>query len=322
MGSRSAGSRWARARANARTCANSPRSCCPRTSRAISWASARRSISSRPCIAASTCSIASSRRRWRSAAPFSLRAASCRCGAAFTNSPKEKLDPACACPTCARYSRAYLHHLTKTSETLGWQLLGQAQHSFLPPAHARDPRRAFWRIAFSNSIADKRAFLHESDRGQSRCFARSRAGRRSRIVGQLRGPYRAWKASPASGRFPRARSCIRARRRWKRRAGSTSSNRTSPRAALGESSAEPLVIWDVGLGAAANAMAAIRCYEEQALLGPVRSDANRQLRKRSRLAPARVPARRQISLSAPQRPGGDSGKRGSGNRRQHPGLSW
>jgi queuine tRNA-ribosyltransferase len=32
----------------------------------------------------------------------------------------------------------------------------------------------------------------------------------------------------------------------------------------------PLVLWDVGLGAAANAMAAIRCYEEQAAAGPVR----------------------------------------------------
>src|SRR5439155_25837386 len=33
---------------------------------------------------------------------------------------------------------------------------------------------------------------------------------------------------------------------------------------------QPLVIWDVGLGAAANAMAAVRCYEEQSLIGPVR----------------------------------------------------
>ncbi len=40
----------------------------------------------------------------------------------FSNDP---LDPACACPTCARYTRAYLHHLTKSSETLGWQLLGK-----------------------------------------------------------------------------------------------------------------------------------------------------------------------------------------------------
>jgi queuine tRNA-ribosyltransferase len=33
---------------------------------------------------------------------------------------------------------------------------------------------------------------------------------------------------------------------------------------------EPLVIWDVGLGAAANAMAAIECYEMLAAQGPVR----------------------------------------------------
>jgi queuine tRNA-ribosyltransferase len=36
--------------------------------------------------------------------------------------------------------------------------------------------------------------------------------------------------------------------------------------------AEPLIIWDVGLGAAANAMAAIRCYEAQAAAGgPLRA---------------------------------------------------
>src|SRR3712207_7645322 len=38
---------------------------------------------------------------------------------------EEKLDPTCNCPTCTRYSRAYLYHLTKTQENLGWQLLGQ-----------------------------------------------------------------------------------------------------------------------------------------------------------------------------------------------------
>ncbi len=38
---------------------------------------------------------------------------------------EEKLDAECNCPTCVRYSRAYLHHLAKTGETLGWQLLGK-----------------------------------------------------------------------------------------------------------------------------------------------------------------------------------------------------
>jgi queuine tRNA-ribosyltransferase len=33
------------------------------------------------------------------------------------------LDPECACEACAKYSRAYLHHLVKTDEPLGWRLL-------------------------------------------------------------------------------------------------------------------------------------------------------------------------------------------------------
>jgi queuine tRNA-ribosyltransferase len=36
---------------------------------------------------------------------------------------EEALDSDCACETCTRYSRAYLHHLTKTDEVLGWKLL-------------------------------------------------------------------------------------------------------------------------------------------------------------------------------------------------------
>jgi len=36
---------------------------------------------------------------------------------------EEKLDPKCDCLTCTHYSRAYLHHLMKTDEPLGWHLL-------------------------------------------------------------------------------------------------------------------------------------------------------------------------------------------------------
>lgn len=36
---------------------------------------------------------------------------------------EEKLDPKCDCITCTNYSRAYLHHLMKTDEPLGWHLL-------------------------------------------------------------------------------------------------------------------------------------------------------------------------------------------------------
>jgi queuine tRNA-ribosyltransferase len=33
------------------------------------------------------------------------------------------LDPECACPACTGYSRAYLHHLCRSSEILGSMLL-------------------------------------------------------------------------------------------------------------------------------------------------------------------------------------------------------
>ncbi|MFT3693456.1 MAG: tRNA guanosine(34) transglycosylase Tgt [Kofleriaceae bacterium] len=35
----------------------------------------------------------------------------------------ERLDPACRCEACTLHTRAYLHHLVKCQEPLGWQLL-------------------------------------------------------------------------------------------------------------------------------------------------------------------------------------------------------
>lgn len=38
---------------------------------------------------------------------------------------EEAIDPECECSTCRDYSRAYLHHLTKADEYLGWKLLSK-----------------------------------------------------------------------------------------------------------------------------------------------------------------------------------------------------
>ncbi|MEQ1876335.1 MAG: tRNA guanosine(34) transglycosylase Tgt [Bdellovibrionia bacterium] len=43
----------------------------------------------------------------------------------FSDAP---LDPACDCLTCTNFSRAYLHHLHKSDELLGWKLL--SKHNF------------------------------------------------------------------------------------------------------------------------------------------------------------------------------------------------
>ena len=38
---------------------------------------------------------------------------------------EDPLDPECPCNTCKNYSRAYLHHLNKADENLGWKLLSK-----------------------------------------------------------------------------------------------------------------------------------------------------------------------------------------------------
>ena len=42
----------------------------------------------------------------------------------------DPLDPRCSCPTCASYSRAYLHHLVKAGEILGAMLMTEHNLSF------------------------------------------------------------------------------------------------------------------------------------------------------------------------------------------------
>jgi len=74
----------------------------------------------------------------------------------------EKLDPTCDCPTCARYCRAYLHHLTKTGETLGWQLLGKHNIHFYHQL-MQDIRKSILADRFLDLYHEKRAFLHQVD---------------------------------------------------------------------------------------------------------------------------------------------------------------
>jgi queuine tRNA-ribosyltransferase len=86
-------------------------------------------------------------------------------------------------------------------------------------------------------------------------------------------------------------------------------------------SAEPLVIWDVGLGAAANAMAAINCCEEVAAFGFVRP--LRIISFENDLDSLRLALRHQrdfpyLRHSAPEA----ILTTGQWQSRQHPGLSW
>ncbi len=180
----------------------------------------------------------------------------------FSNDP---LDPECHCPTCARYSRAYLHHLTKASETLGWQLLGRHNIHFYHQL-MRDIRASILAGRFAEFYREKRPILQESDREYP--VTRPKPARqRSNSLGN-------YEIHTAHEGFASIRQLS---------SGEIMHMRTPPmeearslyveQSHLAERVAgtgEPLVVWDVGLGAAANAMAAIQCYEAQASLGEAR----------------------------------------------------
>lgn len=181
----------------------------------------------------------------------------------------EKLDPMCDCPTCQRYSRAYLHHLTKTKETLGWQLLGKHNIHFYHKMMA-DIRRSILEDRFLALYNEKRAFLQEDDLDNPVNDPGPKPVKRLML-----GDYEIHIAREgfasilhrSSGEIMHSRTppMEEAQRLY------VDQSHLAERVRAREDEEEtPLVLWDVGLGAAANAMAAIRCYEEQAAQGPVR----------------------------------------------------
>lgn len=183
----------------------------------------------------------------------------------------EPLDPECTCPTCARYSRAYLHHLTKSSETLGWQLLGQHNFYFYHQL-MRDIRASILADRFLDLYREKRAFLDEPDLDNPIQLPKPKRRRPQSI-----GNYEVHIAREGFGSIRQISSGEIMHMRTPpmeeaQRLYVEQSNLAARLRVAGENvePGEPLVIWDVGLGAAANAMAAIRCYEEAAASGSVR----------------------------------------------------
>ncbi len=182
------------------------------------------------------------------------------------------LDPACSCPVCAKYSRAYLHHLYKADEPLGWTLMGQHNIHFYHQL-MRDLRQSILEDRFLPLYHQLREVLgQEDEENPNQHPVRLRF---KKEPPRTRGVYEVFT-------WPAGFSCIRqttsgeimhahvppieeARALYIDQSALASRVRST-----GPDDMEPLVIWDVGLGAAANAMAAILCCEEQAQNGPVR----------------------------------------------------
>jgi queuine tRNA-ribosyltransferase len=179
----------------------------------------------------------------------------------------EPLDGACDCPTCARYSRAYLHHLTKARETLGWQLLGKHNIHFYHRL-MREIRESILADTFLDLYHARRATLQEDDMDNPVELPAPKRVRR-RVLGNYE-VHTAWEGFASirhvhSGEIMHSRTPPMEEAHGLYIGQSRLAERLRDRAEV-----SPLVIWDVGLGAAANAMAAITTYEREAALGPVR----------------------------------------------------
>ena len=188
---------------------------------------------------------------------------------------QEPLDTRCDCRSCRQHSRGYIHHLIKCDELLGWHLLGIHNLTFYQRLMS-EMRQSILADEFLAYYETKRSELTRSDEDnpvrrprsakasqstrmgdyEIRTFAEGFSSIRQISSGEIMHSVNAPDAE--AHRLYVEQSCLAARLMKQ------------------ESDINELVIWDVGLGAAFNAMAVIHCFETS--LGKQGAQALRRLR--------------------------------------------
>jgi queuine tRNA-ribosyltransferase len=169
------------------------------------------------------------------------------------------IDPGCECHTCKTYSIAYLLHLHRVSEPQGWQLLGAHNIHFylqLMRTMRRHILEGTWLEFYyaQRDVLDARDSYGKPPRHVTRAQLRTAKMKRGRYeivvrdeVGRIRDCVSGETMHSVNEPAEEARSLYIEQSRLSERL-------RAPSAAL---SPAPFVVWDVGLGAAANVMAAI-----------------------------------------------------------------
>jgi queuine tRNA-ribosyltransferase len=177
---------------------------------------------------------------------------------------EESLDAQCPCQTCRSYSRAYLHHLVKAEEALADYLLTCHNMTFYQRLMG-EIREAIQRGGFLAYYEARRLELGQGDGDRpERPLKRGRVPRPARL-----GEYEVHQSPRgfsgirhvASGEVMHSVNCPQeeANRLY------VDQSQVSVRLQSAEPEARELVIWDVGLGAAFNAMAVVTCFERAAV---------------------------------------------------------
>ncbi len=184
----------------------------------------------------------------------------------FSETP---LDAACGCSTCREYSRAYVHHLIKSDEVLGWQLLSIHNLAFYQKLMA-EIRAAILGGEFPAYYERQRVALVREDEANPAVHP---APAKAQTVPR-RGDYEIVTAPQGFSSIRQLSSgevmhSVSAPEDEANRLYIEQSRLAARLRRRSPDDAEPLVVWDVGLGAASNAMAAIHRMEaELATAGP------------------------------------------------------
>jgi len=174
---------------------------------------------------------------------------------------EEPIDAQCDCETCRKYSRAYIHHLVKADESLGWYLLTIHNMTFYHRLMT-EMRKSILNDDFLSYYEKMRPVLIRTDEeNPSRSTKKRREPRAARL-----GDYEIHV-------YPQGFSSIRQissgevmhsvnRPNDEANALYIEQSHLASRLLKSEVYSEDLVIWDVGLGAASNSMAVIGCFEK------------------------------------------------------------
>lgn len=166
---------------------------------------------------------------------------------------KEPLDSSCQCLTCRKYSRAYLHHLIKTNEPLGTQLVGIHSLSFYRKLMG-EIRQSILAGTFYQYYRAKRENLDTDDienpitQPKVNQYANPSLGKFELVNGE--GFY--------SVRDTSLKETMHSVNNPEKESMDIYVSQSKLQERLAEESKNPLVVWDVGLGAAFNAMGAIK----------------------------------------------------------------
>jgi len=170
------------------------------------------------------------------------------------------IEAGCPCSTCQTYSRAYLHHLIKADEVLGWHLIGIHNFAFYHRL-MREMRASILEDRFAEFYESRRHELGGTDDEDVVHPVKKRRRPRPRALGDydiVTGPQ-----GFSSIRQVSSGEVMHSVNRPSDEANALYivQSRLAARLRKRDDDANELVIWDVGLGAASNAMAAVQCFE-------------------------------------------------------------